>query len=1122
MKDMASAPTQYRWDIRTGSQRASQIPRRSGTGPVPLSAAQRRLWILHQFDRDDPSSNRPLAVRLIGQLDQGALELSLNEILRRHEIMRTVFPEVESEPAQVVIPAGPLYLETKDLRHLPKPEREAQAEQIAVQEAQKVFDLANGPLVRAALLRLGTDEHVLLLLMHHIVFDGWSEGVLLRELKALYESFSGGGKVSPLPDLPIQYADFAVWQDKQLGEGALEKQLSYWKQQLEGLSSLTLPTDYPRTKAPISQGSRQYLLVPLVLAEQLKELSRREHVTLFMTLLAAFQALLSRYTGQEDIAVGVPIAGRTHVETEGLIGCFMNVLVLRTALSGNPSFREALIRVRDMALQAYIHQEVPFEKLVEELRPERLSNRWPLFQTMFNLRNLPTVAVKQAGNLRIEPFPFDSGVIGGFDLSLEVVDRPDGLHCVFKYASDLYREDTIQRMMDHFCMLLEGIVAHPEQQLWSLPLLTESERRQLLVEWNDTRRDYPKGTCIQEMFEAQVQCTPEAVAVICEEKQLTYRELNRRANQLAHYLSRHGVGPEVLVGICMEHSVEMLIGLLGILKAGGAYVPLDPTYPKSRLQFILTDASVRILLTQHALLERLPATPHDKYGTVKRVVCLDTDWNAISQERAENLVNKVRPSNLAYIIYTSGSTGTPKGVMACHRGVCNYLLWRCEYFPLTRQDRLLQRASFNFDDSVWEFFEPLTVGASLIIAESYSHQDVSYLIRLISQYKITAACFVPSMLQTLLDQPNVESCKHLRRVTTGAETLSVELKDRFFKRLTGGLYNGYGTTEATIGSTFWACDRATNPRVVLIGKPIANTEIYLLDSHLNPVPVGVPGEIYIGGDGLARGYLNRPDLTAEKFIPNPFGHEHGARLYRTGDQARYQPDGNIEFLGRIDHQVKIRGFRIELGEIEAVLTQHPGVEEATVNVAESGSYDKRLIAYVVPNSAGSLTIDDVRQFLKKKLPLRMIPSVFMLLERLPRSPNGKIDLQMLPLPNEPGPGTEKAYVAPRNAVEKMLVSLWSDVLGLPQISVEDNFFDLGGHSLLATRLLSRVRATFQTDLSLRALFENPTVAGLAVQIAQVQASKAVPKEMADVIADLESLSDEEAQRLLAQESPKEM
>ncbi len=1055
----------------------------------------------------------------MGQLDQRALELSLVEIVRRHEILRTVFPDIHGAPVQVVLPADSLDLEFKDLGSLPRLQRQAEAKRIAARETQEVFDLGKGPLLRAVLFRLEKDEHVLLLLMHHIVFDGWSESILLQELSTLYEAFSGEKGMSPLPELPIQYADFAAWQHRQLIEGALDEHLSHWKQQLQGLPALPLQTDSPRTNALNSQGASQSIVLPLSLTEQLKELGRRERVTLFMTLLTVFQVLLSRYTGQEDFAVGVPVAGRTHLQTEGLIGCFMNVLVLRAALAGNPSFCEALHRVRQAALEAYAHQAVPFEKLVEELRPERSPDRWPLFQVMFNMRNLPTAPVTCTANLRLEPFPFDSGLIGGLDLSLEVVDRPDGLHCVFSYPSVLFRADTISRMTQHFRILLRGMAANPGQPVWTLPVLTESELRQQLVELNNTRRDYPKDVCIHELFESQVRRTPDAVAVICEDKQLTYRELNCRSNQLAHYLRRHGVGPEVLVGICAEQSVEMLIGLLGILKAGGAYVPLDPTYPQERLEFILTDTETSVVLTQRSLLERLPSTPTHEPGSVRRrVICLDIDQEAISQESKDNPVRNIGPSNLAYIIYTSGSTGIPKGVMACHGAVCNYLLWRCEYFPLTQHDRLLQRASVSFDDSVWEFFEPLTVGASLIITESYSRQDVSYLIRLISRYKITAACFVPSMLQTLLEHPDVETCRHLRRVTTGAESLSVELKDCFFNRLAADLYNGYGTTECTIAATFWACNRSTNRRV-LIGKPIANTKIYLLDSHLNPVPVGVPGEIHIGGAGLARGYLNRPDLTAEKFIPNPFGHEPGERLYRTGDQARYQPDGNIEFLGRMDHQVKIRGFRIELEEIEAVLAQHPGVEEAAVNVAGSGPYDKRLVAYVVPNRTGSLTIDDLRHFLKKKVPLRMIPSVFVLLERLPRSPSGKIDRQALPLPNEPGLGSEKTYVAPQNALEEMLASLWSDVLGLSQVGVKDNFFDLGGHSLLATRLMSRVRAALRVNLSLRDLFENPTIGELAAVITARQAEGADQEDVAHVLTDVEALSDEEVERLLAEENP---
>lgn len=1099
-------------------QTTYRIPRRSGTELTPLSAAQKRLWILQQFDRESASSNRPLAIRLSGPLDERALSLSLNEIVRRHEVLRTVFPDLGGEPIQVVSPAQPLFFELRDLRDLPA--KEAAARSIAAQEAQRVFDLAKGPLVRVVLLRLDNEDHVLLLLMHHIIFDGWSEGIMLSELGALYETFSAGQNTPALPDVPIQYADFAVWQDNRLAQGSLGEHLAYWERQLAGLAPLALPTDYPRGNESISKGSIQSLLLPIALAHQLKELSRQERVTLFMTLLTAFQVLLSRYSGQEDFAVGVPIAGRTELETEGLIGCFMNVLVLRTVLSENPSFHEMLSQTRDTALKAYTHQEVPFEKLVEELRPERSANRWPLFQVMFNFRNLPLIAAKQAGSLRLEPFCFDSELIGGLDLSLEVVERSDGLNCLFAYPGALFCSETMERISGHFRTLLECIVTEPKRRLLDLPLLSTAERHQLLVEWNDTKRDYPREECIHKLFQAQARKTPEAIAVVFKDQRVSYRELDERANRVAHYLQKRDVGPDVLVGIYLESAPAMIVGLLGVLKAGGAYVPLDPEYPKERLELILEDANLRVLLTQETTIEKWPAIKNQTSDASKpALIYLDRDWSAIARESGENCTSEVAPYNLAYVIYTSGSTGKPKGVMGCHLGVCNYLFWRHEYFPLTETDRLLQKASPSFDDSVWEFFEPLTVGASLVIAESERRQDVLYLIEMISKHQITALCFVPSMLRAFVEQPHVAGCKYLRRVTTGGESLSIELQKSFFGCLAADLHNGYGPTEATISATFWTCNRGMSEGAVPIGQPIANVQTYLLDGHYNPVPIGVTGEIYIGGAGLTRGYLNRPDLTAEKFIPNPFG-TAGARLYKTGDLARYRADGNIEFLGRVDHQVKIRGFRIELGEIEAVLAQHPAVKKAALVAREDSSGDKRLVGYVVPTQGVTPTTQELRSFLGEKLPNHMIPSVFVLLESLPQTSSGKIDRRALPVPDNGRPELDKDFVAPRTPIEKALAEIWKKVLKLKQVGVYDNFFDLGGHSLLAIQIISQLRGVFALDLSLRVLFEHPTLEGLATAVLRQQTEQLEQGSLTQLVADLESLTAEQAERLLADEVQK--
>jgi amino acid adenylation domain-containing protein len=980
-----------------------------------------------------------------------------------------------------------------DLRDVPESEREAQLGQLAKDEARRPFNLARGPLLRVSLLRLGAEEHVLLLTVHHIVFDGWSEGVFFWELGVLYEAFRVG-EPSPLAEPPVQYADFALWQREWLRGKMLETQLSYWKRRLEGAPTvLELPTDRPRPPVKTANGATRTFCLSENLSAALKGLSRREEVTLFMTLLAAFQTLLYRYTGQDYVLVGVPVAGRNRLETEGLIGIFINTLVLCGDLSGDPSFRELLGRVREAAFGAYTHQDLPFEKLVERLRPERSLRHHPIFQVMFQLRNVPKDPVELAG-LKIEDFEFDSG-IAKMDLTLEMVEKAENLFCTFEYNTDLFDAATIDRIQEHFRTLLEGIVAAPEQRVSKLPLLSEAERRQLLVEWNDTQTDYPKDRCVHELFEEQVERIPEAVALVFEDQQLTYRELNRQANRLAHHLRSLGVGPEVLVGICVERSVEMVVGLLGILKAGGAYVPLDPAYPRERLAFMIEDAGVPVVLTQERLLEELPN--HEP-----RLICLDAEGQAIAGDREENLISGVAADDLAYVMYTSGSTGRPKGVMVCHRGVCNYLHWRQIYFPLTDADRLLQAASLSFDDSVWEFFEPLMVGARVVMARPGGQQASAYLLRLIAEQRITAACFVPSLLQVLLEEPRLKSCDCLRRVTTGGETLSIELQERFFARMRAGLHNGYGPTEATISATFWTCERGRHRRTVPVGRPIANTQIYLLDQNLQPVPIGVPGELHIGGDGLARGYLNRPELTAKRFIPDPFSLQPGARLYRTGDLARYLPDGNIEFLGRLDHQIKLRGFRIELGEVESVLNTHAAVRESVVVLREDATKQERLMAYIVPTGA-TPSPGKLRAFMKEKLPEYMVPAAFVMLEALPLMPNGKVDRRALPLPDPSSLRAENAYAEPRTPTEETLAGIWEEVLGLKQVDIHDDFFELGGHSLLAAQVDSRLRNAFGMELPLRSLFEAPTVAGLAEHIETLRRSDPAPSAAALSSDDLE-------------------
>lgn len=1074
--------------------------------PALVSFGQERLWFIAQLEPGSAVYNVYSAVQLTGWLDVTALQQSFDEIVRRHEVLRTVFDVADGHPVQIVLPFAAVALPVVDLRAMvSNAERESEARRLCVAEIQQGFDLARGPLLRVRLFRLADDAYRLLMIFHHIVFDGWSAGILARELSALYPSFASGAPAS-LPPPPIQYANFAQWQRGRLDGAALAAPLAYWKKQLRDLSTLQLYTDHPRPPVPSARGARQHLFISNAISAALKSLSRKQRVTFFMTLTAAFQTLLHRYTGQDDIVIGSPVAGRNRVELESLIGFFLNMVVLRTDLSGNPTFSELLGRVRKVCLEAYAGQDVPFEKLVEELQPERDLSRNPLFQVTFTLQNSPRTPFDLAGLATGNDWEIDPG-IARFDLHLFLEDDESGLKGYLSYSTDLFDAATIARMIGHFQILLEGIVADPDRPIGTLLLLAEGERCRLLVDWNDTARNYPRDRCIHELFEAQADRTPDAAAVVFEDERLSYRELNLRANRLAHHLRKRGVGPEVLVGICMERSLEMVIALLGILKAGGAYVPLDPAYPKERLAFMLQDAHVPVLLTETKIIEELPEHTAE-------AICLDTAWDAIALESVENPTSGAKPENLAYVIYTSGSTGQPKGAMNTHLGICNRLLWMQEAYRLNETDRVLQKTPFSFDVSVWEFFWPLLTGAQLVVARPGGHQDSTYLVELIAERKITTLHFVPSMLQTFLEQPGLQACNCLRRVICGGEALTTKLEERFFSRLGAELHNLYGPTEAAVDVTYWACRAGSDLETVPIGRPIANTQIYILDPQLRPVPIGIPGELHIGGVGVARGYLNRPELSAEKFIPNSFSDEPGARLYRTGDLARYLPDGNVEFLGRIDNQVKLRGFRIELGEIEAQLGRHPGVRETVVALRDDEPEGPRLVAYVVPAEDLVPTAGELRGFLKLKLPDYMAPSAFVFLGSLPLMANGKLDRRALPAPDTDRPGLDAVFIAPRTAVEKVLSAIWCEVLGLARVAVQDNFFDLGGHSLRATQVVLRVRDALNVEFSLKAFFEAPTIAGAAAALMQTPRERLRIEETAQLLLEVAQLSEDEARKML--------
>jgi amino acid adenylation domain-containing protein len=1057
------------------------LPQKREAEHFPLSFAQQRLWFLDQLEPGNPLYNLPAAIRLTGPLNVAALEEALNEIIRRHEVLRTTFRTVDGEPVQVIASELSLALPMVDLRSRPESEREAEAMRLAAEMAREPFDLAQGPLLRAGLVKLGEEEHIALFNMHHIVSDGWSVTVFIRELVALYEAFARQ-LPSPLPELPIQYLDFALWQRQWLKGKVLAEQLAYWKQQLAGSSpELLLPTDRPRPAIQAHRGATYYFTFPTALTQALKELSRQCEVTLFMTLLAAFQTLLYRYTGQEDLCVGSPVANRNRAEIEGLIGFFINTLVLRSDLSGQPTFRELLSRVKEVTLAALAHQDLPFEMLVEELQPQRNRSHTPLYQVIFDLNNAP-IQTLELTKLKTQLLQVETGEVHA-DLVLNVIQEGDELRGKLAYNTALFDLATIKRMQEHFRVLLEGIVADPDQQISTLPLLTEAERHQLLYEWNRARVVYPRGVCLHQWFETRVESAPDNVAVVFEDQSLTYQELNARANQLARYLRRLGVGPDVLVGMYLERSLEMVIGILGILKSGGAYVPMETAYPGERLAFMLEDTEAPVLLTQQSLLAHLPE--HKAL-----VVCLDTEWEKVAQESEENLSVEMRADSLAYVIYTSGSTGKPKGVLVTHYNVVRLFEATYDWYHFTEQDVWTLFHSYAFDFSVWELWGALLYGGRLVVVPYLVSRSPDAFYGLLGREKVTVLNQTPSAFRQLIqaeERAEARSELSLRLVIFGGEALELQSLKPWFDRhgdKQPQLVNMYGITETTVHVTYRPINAADLNQASgsVIGCAIPDLQIYILDRQRQPVPIGVPGEMYVGGAGVARGYLRRPELNAERFIADPFSNDPAARLYKTGDLARYLPNGDIEYLGRIDHQVKIRGFRIELGEIETALCRYHIVREAVVLAREDAPGEKRLVAYLTLEAGKTLNVSELRSFLKQKLPDYMIPTAFVTLDALPLTSNGKIDRKALPAPEQSRPELAKAFVAARNPLEEMLVGIWMEVLNLEQVGIYDNFFELGGHSLLATALVSRIRGAFQVELPLATLFESPTIAALAERI----------------------------------------
>jgi amino acid adenylation domain-containing protein/non-ribosomal peptide synthase protein (TIGR01720 family) len=1054
----------------------SPVPQQSSAEAytAPLSFAQQRLWFLYKLEPDSPAYNLAAAVHLAGALNESALRRSLEHILQRHEALRTTFAEVDGQPMQIIGPSAEVVLPVHDLQGLEDGEKSTVVREIASEEARNPFDLLCGPLLRTRLLKLGPVEHLFVVAMHHIVSDGWSIGVFIRELAQLYNAVCKA-ECCTLPPLAMQYSEFAHLQRQRMQGETLAQHLAYWRSQLEGAPSVVeLPADHPRPAVQSFRGALESFSLPRRLTAKLNSMSRSEGCTLFMTLLAAFKVLLCRYTGQTDLLVGTPVANRNCVETEGLIGVFVNTLVLRSDLSGNPTFREFLGQVRGMSLDAFAHQDLPFEKLMDELQPSRNLSHAPLFQVMFALQNTPVEKLALDG-LRAEIVELDNGT-SKFDLSLSVEDTAQGLSGTFEYNSDLFAATTIRRMAGHFETLLQAIVADPDQPVWNLPLLTRAEQQQLLVEFNDTTSQYFPELCVHQRFESQAEQVPEAIAARYKTQELTFAELNKRANRLAHYLRGRGVGPNVLVGICAERSLEMLIGMLAVLKAGGAYVPMDASYPGERLSFMLKDTRARVLLTQEKLRSRFTISNTE-------IVCLDGEfhqWLHSQKLPEDNPAGGASLDSLAYVIYTSGSTGHPKGILIPHRGLANYLAWCTSAYNVEAGKGAPVHTSISFDLTITALFAPLVAGRPVdLLPEGPGIESLCAALghgRNYSLVKIT-----PLHLQLLRHEISRAQAAGLTRTfVIGGENLLAD--DLSFWREAAPetvLVNEYGPTETVVGCCVYRQPiRGRTTGSVPIGRPIANTVLYVLDRNLEPVPIGVPGELFVGGLGLAWGYLNRPELTAEKFIPNPFATQPGARLYRTGDLVRHLPDGNLEYLGRIDHQVKIRGYRIELGEIETVLREHPGVREAVVITREDTPGEKRVVAYVAPHYSADLLKDELDGYLKERLPQYMLP-VLVLLDSLPSTSNGKVDHSRLPIPTGAvRPDRGGNLVAPRSLEEMLLAKIWAEVLHVDQVGVSDNFFELGGDSILTIHVIAKCSQAGM-HLTPRQLFQNQTIAELA-------------------------------------------
>jgi len=1052
------------------------LPRSENRSHYPLSFAQQRLWFIQQMAPENTVYNMSFPRLISGrQLDGGVLRAALAEMGARHETLRTTFETRDGVPAQIVHDDFEQPLPEIDQTALDLSSARVEARRLIDADAVRPFDLERGPLLRASLVRVSGREQLLLLSMHHIISDGWSLGILFRELLMLYEAISHG-RPSGLPALPVQYVDFTLWQREWLSGERLEEQLGYWHRQLEGAPPvISLPTDRPRPPIQNHRGGSVPIELTDELTAELRRASRERSSTLFAALLSVYASLVGRAAGEDDVVIGSPIAGRHHAEIEGLIGFFVNSLALRIDLSGKPSFADLLERVRKVHRGANVYQDLPFERLVEDLQPERTLQYNPIFQVCFGFQRDPNLAAREAGgraesgdggDVAITPLGSETGGTN-FDLSFYLLDRGERLEGGFNYRLDLFDRTTIQRLSAHFVRLLGAAVAEPDRPLTELTGLSAAERHQQLVEWNSPEGpEVVAGTGAGEtahgLFAARAAENPERIAVVFEGGALSYGELARRAGALAHRLRDVGVGPESVVALAAERSPEMMVGLLGILGAGGAYLPLDPDLPADRLAFMLEDAGVRVLL----------AGPGAEEVTAEGLERLEL---AEMAHEAEPIESGVGGENPIYLIYTSGSTGQPKGVVVRQRALAQRLLWSLGHEDLGPEPVYLQKTPLSFDVSVAEIFVPLTKGGHAVLARPGGQWDVEYLLGLIARERVTVSSFVPSMYTVLLERPEFAHCRSLKRLYTAAEAVSPELARQLDEKLGVELFNRYGPTEATIGITEWRC--SGDARSVPIGRPMARAEVLVLDPGFEPAGIGAVGQIWAGGELLARGYHRRPALTAERFVPHPLSSASGERLYRTGDLGRHRGDGAIEFLGRVDHQVKVRGFRIELGEIETALADHPAVRRAAVVDRRESSGLVQLVGYA--EAAAETGPQELRAFVGERLPAYMVPAQIGVYEALPLLPNGKIDRRALPVPEELRPELERTYVAPSTETEENLHEIWSEVLGIERLGVQDRFFDLGGHSLLAVQLLSRVRRVLKAEISLREFFDHPTIAAMA-------------------------------------------